>query len=77
MQVMFLLGLVLGRWWRAALITAMVGGPLLLTMAGVVDDAGEVMAAMLLAGVSAGFGVLVHQGFLRGYRRLRDRSAGS
>jgi hypothetical protein len=72
---MVLLGLVLGRWWWAALVAAAVGWPLLLVVTNVVPlDAGLIGAAAL-ATVNAAVGVVVHQGGLIAYRHLRDRSS--
>lgn len=72
---MILLGLVLGRWWPVALVTAALGWPLLLVVTDVVAfDAGLVEAAAL-AVANAGVGVLVHQGCLHAYRHLRRRNS--
>lgn len=69
-----LLGLVLGRWWRLALVTAAIGWPLLLLAADVVDLNTGLIGAAGLAVANAGVGVLAHQGCLHAYRHLRHRN---
>lgn len=68
---MILLGLILGRWWRAALVAAALGWPVLLVVTDVVGINASLLAAAALAVVNAGVGVLVHQGVLLAYRRYR------
>ena len=86
---MMVFGLVLGRWWRFALISAAVAWPLLLWADGVFSDLGRtwwqslglLVSAALLAAVNAGVSVAVHQGALyliRGVSRLfRANRAGA
>jgi hypothetical protein len=67
---MIVVGLVLGRWWWAALGVAAIGWPLVLWTQGIIDG-GQVPSASLLAVLNAAVGVLVVQGCLRGYRHVR------
>ena len=72
---MILLGLVLGRWPLGGIVTAALGWPVLLVLTDVVAvDAGLLQAAALAA-ANAAVGVLVHQGGLHLYRRLRSRDS--
>jgi hypothetical protein len=71
---MVLLGLVLGRWWWAALVAALVGWPSLLLVTGVIVW-NQVPAAALLALLNAAVGVAIAQAAVRIYRGLRHRSA--
>ena len=57
---MILLGLVLGRWWRLALITAAVGWPVLL-LAGGTDAPVDLMRGAALGVINACVGVLAGQ----------------
>jgi hypothetical protein len=72
---MILLGLVLGRWWKVALITAAVGWPLLLAATEVLDFEMRLIGAAALASVNAGVGALVHQVCLYAYRRLHHHDS--
>ncbi len=79
--LMLLYGLVLGRWWRFALISAAVAWPILLwsggTFAGLEypwQFMGQLVLAALLAAINAGVGVAVHQGLLYVIRRVSRRS---
>jgi hypothetical protein len=58
---LILLGLVFGHWWRAALIAAAIGWPLLLIVAGVDIELVTLPAAAAFAVANAAVGVLVHQ----------------
>lgn len=68
---MILFGLIFGRWWRVTLVAAALGWPLLLVVTDVAGIDSTLLGAAALAVVNAGVGVLVHQGFLLAYRRLR------
>ena len=70
---MIVLGLVLGRWWRLALLVAAVGWPLLLGLMGLLESPTAVVASSALAVANTGLGVLVHQGVLHAYRHLARR----
>ncbi len=72
---MILLGLVLGRWWRIALVTAAFGWPLLLVVDTVELTTTGLVEAAALAVANAGVGVLAHQGCLHAYRHLRRRDS--
>ncbi len=71
---MILLGLVLGRWWRTALVVAAISWPILLLSGGIISVA-QVPVSAGLAIINAGVGVLVGQGGLRAYRTLRHRGS--
>jgi hypothetical protein len=68
---MILLGLLLGRWWWAALITAAISWPMLLIATDVMALESGLFGAAALAVANAGIGVIAHQGFLQSYRRFR------
>ncbi len=72
---MTLLGLILGRWWLPALVTAAVGWPLLLVSTNVIEwsEPTMLLGAALFGVANAGVGVLAHQACLRMYR-LRHRT---
>lgn len=70
---MIIFGLVLGRWWRLALVAAAVGWPALLVADGVTDVDVELFGAAGLAVANTAVGVLVHQGALMGVRKSRRR----
>lgn len=70
---MIVFGLVLGRWWRLALVAAAVGWPVLLVADGVTDVEVELLGAAGLAVANTAVGVLVHQGALMGVRKSRRR----
>ena len=71
---MILLGLVLGRWWWAALVAALIGWPTLLLVTDIIGPS-EIPVAALLALLNAAVGVAVAQVALRIYRGLGHRSA--
>ena len=71
---MILLGLVLGRWWRAALLTALVGWPALLLVTDIIVPDQIAMTAVLGV-LNAAVGVTLAQCALRIYRSLGHRSA--
>ncbi len=68
---MILFGLIFGRWWLLTLVVAALGWPSLLVVTDVVVVNAGLVAAAALAVANAGIGVLVHQGLLYTYRRLR------
>lgn len=68
---MILCGLIFGRWWRVTLVAAALAWPLLLVVTDVAGIDSTLLGAGVLAVVNAGVGVLVHQGVLLAYRRLR------
>lgn len=70
---MIVVGLVLGRWWRVALLVAAVGWPLLLGLMGLLESPTAALVSSALAVANTGLGVLVHQGVLHAYRRLSRR----
>ncbi len=79
---MLLVGLVLGRWWRLALVLAIVGWPLLLVANQVVPadgswavrDAGTLAGGALLAAANTAVGIAVHQALLALVRSIRRSS---
>ena len=72
---MILLGLVLGRWWWVAIVTAALGWPILLVVTDVGASGAGLLEAAALAAANAAVGVLVHQGVLHLYRRFRRRNS--
>lgn len=68
---MIVFGLIFGRWWRVTLVASALGWPLLLVVTDVAGIDFALLGAAVLAVVNAGVGVLVHQGVLVSYRRLR------
>lgn len=71
---MILFGLLLGRWWRTALVVGAVGWAVLLLATGVIGIA-DVPGAMLFGLVNTGVGVGIHQAVLHLVRRLRPATA--
>ncbi len=71
---MIMVGLVLGRWWRVALLVAAVGWPMLLGLTGLLETPTAALVSAVLAVANAGVGVLVHQGVLHAYRYLARRN---
>jgi hypothetical protein len=69
---MIVFGLLLGRWWRIALIAAAVLWPALLVADGVIGLSASLLGAAVLAVANAAVGVAIHQACLRGVRRLRS-----
>ncbi|WDZ83844.1 hypothetical protein [Micromonospora cathayae] len=70
---LILFGLLLGRWWRTALVAAAVGWPLLLLAVGDATSSGPaLLAGSGLAVVNTAVGVLVHQGVRRMIRASRS-----
>lgn len=68
---MILLGLVLGRWWRVALVTSALGWPILLVATDAMNFEPGLLASTGLAVLNTGAGVLIHQGVLWTYRQVR------
>jgi hypothetical protein len=68
---MILLGLLLGRSWWAALVTAAISWPMLLFASDVMAFEPSLLGAAALAAANAGVGVLAHQVCLQSYRRCR------
>ena len=69
---MIVFGLLLGRWWKTALVIGAVGWATILFTTGVVTVAG-IPGAALFGLVNTGLGVAIHQGILRLVRHLRGR----
>jgi hypothetical protein len=69
--ILILLGLIFGRWWLAVLVAAGIGWPVLLMADGVLGF-GQALAAAGLAILNTGVGVLIHQGLLWAFRRMRQ-----
>jgi hypothetical protein len=68
---MILFGLVFGHWWKATLVLAALGWPVLLVVAGVDIEPVALPAAAAFGVVNAGVGVLVHQTLWRLVRGTR------
>jgi hypothetical protein len=66
---MILFGLVLGRWWRAALVAGTIVWPAIALADGAINSVGEVFSAAGLGVANAAVGVLLHQAALQAYRR--------
>jgi hypothetical protein len=71
---MMLFGLVLGRWWRFALVAGTCAWPALLWTQGLIGTPLEVAGAAALALANTAVGVLVHQLVLSVVRRGRART---
>ena len=70
---MILLGLLLGRWWKTALVVGTSAWTALLWTQGLVATAPEVIGAAALALANTAVGVMVHQLVLALVRRARGR----
>ncbi|SDS22925.1 hypothetical protein [Microlunatus soli] len=70
-----LLGLVLGRWWRSALVFGTIGWPVVLLLGGLSPSAPDIAAAAGLGFVNVLAGVTLHQLALR-WVRMVSRSGG-
>jgi hypothetical protein len=76
---MLLFGLLVGWWWRVALIAGAVIWPLMLWQAGVYDDleyqsggaVGLTLGAAFLGAANTGVGVAIDQAVLAVVRRIR------
>lgn len=78
---LLLLGLVLGRWWKATLAVGVVGWVVVIlvmqaggTTSGIAAPAGVALGAAALGFVNTAVGVAVHQGLLRAVRTVRSPS---
>ena len=58
---MILFGLVFGHWWRATLIAAAIGWPVLLIVADVDIELAALPASAALGAANAAIGILVHR----------------
>lgn len=67
---MILLGLILGRWWKTALVIGTVTWPAILLHAGIITPR-DIPGAALLGLLNAAIGTGIHQGVLRLFRRAR------
>lgn len=67
---MILLGLVLGRWWKTALVIGAVSWPALLLHLGIITPR-DIPSAALLGLLNTAIGAGIHQGVLRLLRRAR------
>jgi hypothetical protein len=68
-STMILLGVVLGRWWRLALVVSALAWPTLLVATDAMSFEPRLVCAPALAALNTAVGVLIHQGLLRAYRR--------
>jgi hypothetical protein len=68
---LILFGVILGRWWRVALAVSALGWPILLVATNVMSFEPRLVGAAGLAVFNTGVGVLIHQGVLRTYGRMR------
>lgn len=66
---MILFALILARWWRIALVAAVVVWPVVVLADGTISSAGEILAAALLGVANAAVGVAAHQVVLQTVRR--------
>ena len=77
---MIVFGLVVGRWWKSALIGGAVLWPVILTFVGMASHADVLDVAVLLSAAGLGaantaVGVAVHQSILWLIRRIRRNRA--
>jgi hypothetical protein len=72
---LILLGAIFGRWWRVTLLVSAIGWPVLLVVTGAMSAGPALAGAAGLAVLNTGAGVLLHQGILRGGRKLRRAMA--
>jgi len=68
-----LVGIILGRWWRTALLVAVIGWPLLVVASVGASSAWDLVTAAGFALVNVVVGVLLHQVGAALVRRLRPR----
>ncbi|MFI7482155.1 hypothetical protein ACH9EU_07030 [Kocuria sp. M1R5S2] len=68
---MIVFGLVLGRWWKSALVASAVVWPALLVASGTMGLSANLLGGALLGVLNAAVGVTAHQGILRVVRRIR------
>lgn len=71
--ILIALGLVLGRWWRAALAIGVVYWSAVLVVTGTYNVDLNLLGPASLALVNTAAGVAAHQAVLWGVRRLRGR----
>jgi len=71
---MMVFGLVLGRWWRLALIVAALGWPLLLVTTNVTNVEVGLLGAAGLAVLNTGVGAVIHHVALRVVRGPQRQS---
>jgi hypothetical protein len=69
--MMILVGLLLGRWWKSALVAGATAWPVLLWRQGLIDTAPEIVGAAALALSNTAVGAMVHQLALAPVRRTR------
>lgn len=72
---MIAVGLVLGRWWRTAIVSGAVLWPVILLLTGFDLAPEPMLVAVVLGAANTAVGVLVHQGILALVRRFRRRRA--
>ena len=72
---MILFGLLLGRWWKAALVVGTSAWPVLLWAQGVIAAPPEIVGAAALGLANTAVGVMVHQLVLALVRRARGHSS--
>jgi len=72
---LIMVGAVFGRWWRVTLLASAVGWSALLVVTGAMTPGPALAGATGLAVLNSGAGVLIHQGILRGGRKLRRAMA--
>lgn len=70
---MIVFGLLVGYWWKVALVTATLGWPGLLLATGVISIA-QIPGAALLAAANAAIGVAVVQAIVFGVRWTKRRA---
>ncbi len=68
---LIMIGAVFGRWWRVTLLVSALGWPVLLVVTGAMSIGPALAGAAGVAVLNTGAGVLIHQGILRGGRKLR------
>jgi hypothetical protein len=69
--VLLFLGVVLGRWWRTAIIASALGWPALLVATDVMDIEPVLLAASALAAGNVGVGLLLHHTVAWAWRTIR------
>jgi hypothetical protein len=72
---MILFGLLLGRWWKPALIVGTAAWTVLLWSQGLLATPPEIVGAAALALANTAVGVSIHQLMLAFVRRVRGHSA--
>jgi hypothetical protein len=72
---LIMVGAIFGRWWRVTLLASAIGWPVLLVVTGAMSIGPALADAAGLAGLNTGAGVLLHQGILRGGRKLQRARA--